>query len=142
MTSDTDDQIRLYRQYLVDNTTHLWRHIDLGSVDLQDSGYWATGNAWAAWGMLRAAATIMHSSFAGEMQGQIQDLKSWVVETVGNVYLQLNVSNFQISMQGGVLVTEAPYCWFLRLYGRTRQTLSPTISRALPLSSMTPPPPH
>ena len=35
------NQISLYRNYLSDPTTGLWRHIVLGTN--QDSGFWATG---------------------------------------------------------------------------------------------------
>ena len=45
------DQCRLYRNYLQDSTTKLWKHIELGSGE--DENFWATGNGWAAAGMLR-----------------------------------------------------------------------------------------
>ncbi|GAA5881481.1 hypothetical protein JCM1840_001104 [Sporobolomyces johnsonii] len=75
------DQCRLYRQYLLDPAgTGLWRHIVLGSAP--DAGLWATGNGWAANGMLRVAATLNRSVFAQEFESEVADLQSWVNEIV------------------------------------------------------------
>ena len=51
-----------------------------------DPGYWATGNAWAAAGMLRVYATIDNSDFSGGMKNQKKDLKNWVQEIHKGVY--------------------------------------------------------
>lgn len=51
-----------------------------------DPGYWATGNAWAAAGMLRVYATIDNSRFSGGMKNQKKDLKNWVEEIHRGVY--------------------------------------------------------
>ncbi|KAH9477640.1 hypothetical protein JR316_0009866 [Psilocybe cubensis] len=54
-------QLSLYRQVLQPNATTgpngLWMHI-IGP-ESQDTGYWATGNAWAAAGISRVLATVI-----------------------------------------------------------------------------------
>lgn len=78
------DQIRLYRNALFDSDVSLWRHIALGSS--QDSGHWATGNGWAAAGIMRVLATIVRSNFASQMQSQQNDLAQWVDEILTGVW--------------------------------------------------------
>ncbi len=75
------DQCRLYREGLQDSTTKLWRHIQLGN-GTSDPGLWATGNAWAAAGMMRVYATIQQSQFNDAMQSQKSDLQSWTEEII------------------------------------------------------------
>lgn len=57
----TVTQCGLYRQVLHANTTAsykgLWEHI-IGPQS-QDTGLWATGNGWAAYGMARVLATVL-----------------------------------------------------------------------------------
>ncbi|KAI0069199.1 Six-hairpin glycosidase [Artomyces pyxidatus] len=72
------DQARLYRDVLYDADVSLWRHIALG--DGTDPTHWATGNAWAAAGMLRVLATIRQSDFAEKMLPQQKNLTIWVNE--------------------------------------------------------------
>ncbi|GAA5935802.1 uncharacterized protein JCM15063_001809 [Sporobolomyces koalae] len=67
-------QLRLYRNYLNSGSKPL-RHVVLG--DWQDNGLWATGNGWAAAGMVRVAATIQNSQYAGQFANEIGQLKSW-----------------------------------------------------------------
>ena len=74
------DQCRLYRQYLQDSTTKLWKHILLGSF--QDTNFWATGNAWAAAGMLRVLQTLRNSGVSESFLKQQGDLIGWVEEIV------------------------------------------------------------
>ena len=74
------DQCRLYRQYLQDNTTKLWKHIELGSY--QDNNLWATGNGWASAGMFRVLQTIRLSSNSSSFHNQTNDLVNWVEEIV------------------------------------------------------------
>lgn len=74
------DQCRLYRNYLRTDSG-LWRHIVLGSYGT-DPGLWATGNAWAAAGMLRVLATLLNSNYAGQFASQMVDLASWSSEIV------------------------------------------------------------
>ncbi|KIO30561.1 hypothetical protein M407DRAFT_20449 [Tulasnella calospora MUT 4182] len=67
LISESYNQIKLYRKYLYDSNTHLWLHITTAPIDpagpqgvgdaaafnFNDTGYWSTGNGWAAAGMLR-----------------------------------------------------------------------------------------
>jgi rhamnogalacturonyl hydrolase YesR len=78
------DQCSLYRTALQDPSTKLWKHIIGGSGNqiAQDTGLWATGNGWAAAGMLRVAATIQRSGYASQMTTQVNDLTSWVTEII------------------------------------------------------------
>jgi len=71
-------QIQLYRDVLRTDTG-LWAHILLGNVT-HDPGLWATGNAWAAAGMLRVLATLKWSQFDSAMQSEQNDLRSWTEE--------------------------------------------------------------
>ncbi|KAE8538351.1 hypothetical protein D1P53_004703 [Cryptococcus gattii VGV] len=45
-----------------------------------DTNLWATGNGWAAAGMLRVWATINWSSFSDQLNSEMSDLESWVRE--------------------------------------------------------------
>ncbi|KAM0751988.1 hypothetical protein T439DRAFT_198485 [Meredithblackwellia eburnea MCA 4105] len=73
------DQCRLYRDALR-TSTGLWEHIVGGSTP--DAGSWATGNGWAAAGMLRVYATIQRSSYASQYSSQLDDLINWTSEIV------------------------------------------------------------
>jgi rhamnogalacturonyl hydrolase YesR len=84
------DQVRLYREVLYDPGVGLWRHIALGNGT--DPTHWATGNAWAAAGMLRVLATIQQSSVASEMTSQQCDLEQWVGEILDTAW------SFQVSV--------------------------------------------
>lgn len=75
------DQCSLYRSAL-SQPSGLWTHISGGS-GTSDSGEWATGNAWAAAGMVRVLATIKQSSFAGSMESQMGDLQNWAGDILG-----------------------------------------------------------
>jgi len=78
------DQIRLYRNALFDADVSLWRHVTLGSW--QDSGHWATGNGWAAAGMMRVLAIIRRSNFSQQMESQQHDLIQWIDEILTGVW--------------------------------------------------------
>jgi hypothetical protein len=78
------DQCRLYRSGLQDPSTKLWRHIVLGT-GASDPGFWATGNGWAAAGMMRVYATIQQSRFNDAMLDQKADLEAWTEEIVSAV---------------------------------------------------------
>lgn len=78
------DQCRLYRDFLRRPIVGgqggaLWAHIQGGQGNL-DPGLWATGNAWAAYGMLRVWATIGKSSYDGQFGSQRNDLANWIGE--------------------------------------------------------------
>ncbi|BEJ15350.1 hypothetical protein CspHIS471_0411170 [Cutaneotrichosporon sp. HIS471] len=76
------DQISTYRQGLQDPETKLWRHMSVGS-EAEDPNLWATGNAWAAAGIVRVLATIKRSQFAGGMGDQATQLQVWAAEILG-----------------------------------------------------------
>jgi rhamnogalacturonyl hydrolase YesR len=71
------DQCRLYRDALKDDNG-LWRHIALGNY--QDNTHWATGNGWAAAGMLRVLQTFNHSSQGHRFTQQQANLTQWIGE--------------------------------------------------------------
>ncbi|KAH7104903.1 Six-hairpin glycosidase [Auriculariales sp. MPI-PUGE-AT-0066] len=67
-----------YRTLLQDPKSKLWRHIAKG--DWNDTGLWATGQGWAAMGMLRVEATITKSEYASNMKSERADLRKWTNE--------------------------------------------------------------
>jgi hypothetical protein len=69
----------------------------MGNPDSQDFGFWTTGNAWAAWGMLRVLVTMMHSEYREAMEAQKQDLQNWIVEILQASYPHTNVSHLRSS---------------------------------------------
>ncbi|KAJ2925863.1 hypothetical protein H1R20_g11230, partial [Candolleomyces eurysporus] len=73
------NQCKLYRSYLQDEKSRLWRHVLLGTSGI-DEGFWSTGNGWAAAGMLRVHATITNSEYANTLKNQRKDLQKWVEE--------------------------------------------------------------
>ncbi|SCV67160.1 BQ2448_5806 [Microbotryum intermedium] len=81
-------QIKIYRRYLQDRRTGLWMHITLGSW--QDSGLWATGNGWAAAGMTRVLASMMHSPTPSAYSSQIADLVTWISEIINAAFARLD----------------------------------------------------
>ncbi|VDB88651.1 unnamed protein product [Peniophora sp. CBMAI 1063] len=83
-------QCKLYREALFDADASLWRHIAGGSWQLNN--HWATGNAWAAFGIVRVLATIQASDAADELQSEQQDLIDWVNEILKGSY-QYQTSN-------------------------------------------------
>lgn len=64
---------------------------------MQDHGFWTTGNAWAAYGMLRVLVTMMHSEYREAMESQKDDLKNWIVEILQASYPHTNVRLIQVS---------------------------------------------
>ncbi|TFK24454.1 Six-hairpin glycosidase [Coprinopsis marcescibilis] len=78
------NQVRLYRDHLRDGDTGLWKHSVLGNNS--DPGLWATGNGWAAAGMLRVFATIEHSEYKDGLGSELNELKNWVNEIHRGVY--------------------------------------------------------
>lgn len=76
------NQCRLYRDALQDPSPQLgiptWKHIVQGSF--QDNTHWATGNGWAAAGMMRVLATFNHSSFGSELRKEQANLVDWIDE--------------------------------------------------------------
>jgi hypothetical protein len=73
----------------VDNTTGLWRHIQLGTN--VDVGHWSSGNGWAASGMMRVLVTIANSSFSSSYQNEQATLALWIAEILTSAWAyQLN----------------------------------------------------
>ncbi|KZW02485.1 glycoside hydrolase family 105 protein [Exidia glandulosa HHB12029] len=85
-------QCSLYRDHLRDKKNSVWMHMALGS-GYNDAGLWATGNGWAAAGMLRVLATMAQSSFAGDFKGEMSDLEHWVTEILDGMYSKLDKSS-------------------------------------------------
>jgi len=77
-------QCKFYRSNLIDKKKHLWKHVVMGSWE--DTGFWATGNGWAAMGMLRVIRTFQLSPFASQLASEGNDLISWVEEIVNATY--------------------------------------------------------
>ena len=80
------NQIKLYRNNLYDPNRGLWKHIAIGWNT--DDGIWATGNGWAAAGMLRVLVTINQTSVGNNPEFQVaqRDLQNWATEIVNNVW--------------------------------------------------------
>lgn len=82
LVSIAHEQCLLYREGMRNASAGLWAHILLGE-GIEDTNRWLTGNAWAAYGMMRVMATIMRSPWANDMQSEVNDLQGWVREIVG-----------------------------------------------------------
>jgi len=84
------DQCRLYRDALIQDgpTGKLWAHIYVDDTKTwTDQGLWASGNAWAALGMIQVAATLKKSpSASDQFTQQINDLASWVQEILNGTF--------------------------------------------------------
>lgn len=76
-------QCELYREVLMINSgpkKGLWKHI-VGPGEMMDEGAWSTGNAWAAYGMVRVRATISGWRPSNETMSQgLQHLDQWIGE--------------------------------------------------------------
>jgi len=82
--SEAHHQSEVYRAALYDGDAQLWEHIVFG--DFQLNQHWATGNGWAAMGMMRVLATIQASSFAKQLASEQQDLANWVDEILTGAF--------------------------------------------------------
>ncbi|KAL5524746.1 hypothetical protein ACEPAF_9892 [Sanghuangporus sanghuang] len=83
------DNVRLYREaLLIDGPTgRLWAHIyNEDEASFWDKGLWATGNAWAALGIIRVEETIRKSAFADQMRDQLNELQSWTKEILDGTF--------------------------------------------------------
>ncbi|CAE6446778.1 unnamed protein product [Rhizoctonia solani] len=78
------DQVRLYRDLLFDGSVGLWRHIVLGNGE--DLNHWATGNGWAAAGIMRVLATIKESPLGSQFTTEQANLEGWALEVICNVW--------------------------------------------------------
>lgn len=100
LLQDTVRQCQLYREVLQPNTTAAykgaWMHI-IGP-ESQDTGFWSTGNGWAAAGMARVLATVMKASFISDLawkQQAIDNLTQYIKEIIDG--------SMNSSMYGGLL---------------------------------------
>lgn len=76
-------QAGLYRQILQANTTASWKGLWTHIVGPQSQtlGIWLTGNGWAAMGMSRVLATLVHwPTTASSSATQQANLKQWIYE--------------------------------------------------------------
>ncbi|KAG8973142.1 hypothetical protein FRB90_009988, partial [Tulasnella sp. 427] len=103
LISASYDQIKLYRNYLYDSSSHLWRHITTAPIDstgppgdpsntafsFNDTGYWSTGNGWAAAGMLRVLGTIKNSPYSKQFSHEQDDLQDWISDIHNGMTAQL-----------------------------------------------------
>ncbi|KAF9518535.1 hypothetical protein BS47DRAFT_1338225 [Hydnum rufescens UP504] len=80
------NQIKTYRYHLtVDDDSGLLQHIVLGKSG-SDPGHWATGNGWAASGMLRVLRIIQSSAFAEDLLDEQADIISWASSLLNTVW--------------------------------------------------------
>ncbi|KZV68803.1 Six-hairpin glycosidase [Peniophora sp. CONT] len=84
LVKEAYNQCWLYRDALRDVNTGLWRHVALG--DWQDNNLWATGNGWAAAGIMRVLKTINGSSVADALIGEQADMAGWVDEILSGAW--------------------------------------------------------
>lgn len=88
LVEEAVNQISLYRDFLRREPLGLWAHIQGGRGNL-DPGLWATGNAWAVYGMMRVHATIKRGQWSGEMEGEMGQLVDWSREIMEGVQQSL-----------------------------------------------------
>ncbi|KAH8109292.1 hypothetical protein DFH11DRAFT_1843284 [Phellopilus nigrolimitatus] len=75
---------------------------------ITDEGVWATGNAWAALGMIRVWSTILKTPYAWSMQVQTNDLRLWVKEILDGTFAAINNDNLIPDyIQGGATFGDA-----------------------------------
>lgn len=76
-------QAGLYREILQANTTAAWKGLwtHIVGPESQTLGIWLTGNGWAAMGMSRVLATLLHwPATANTSKSQQANLKKWIYE--------------------------------------------------------------
>ncbi|KAF9482737.1 hypothetical protein BDN70DRAFT_403644 [Pholiota conissans] len=83
-------QCQLYRQILQSNNSGaldgVWMHIQ--GPQSEDTGFWSTGNAWAAAGMSRVLATVTKAPFISDLPWRTQaigQLTQYIKEIVDGV---------------------------------------------------------
>ncbi|KAF8885564.1 Six-hairpin glycosidase-like protein [Gymnopilus junonius] len=89
LVEEAYNQIKLYRNYLRDPNSSMWRHVILGASDNDED----SGNGWAAAGMLRVLATMRQSEYANTFKNEQKDLSTWVQEIHAGVYKHLDNTN-------------------------------------------------
>lgn len=98
-------------RFRVDNNTRSWTLVNrfvlhsLRILDMLCSTRTASmhcttaGNGWAAAGMLRVLATIMHSQYKNDFKQEISDLASWINEIHTGIYPHLVGIRFTTTFQ-------------------------------------------
>ncbi|KAG9034980.1 hypothetical protein FRB95_012270 [Tulasnella sp. JGI-2019a] len=111
------NQISLYRDALFSPNVSLWQHIYCPGAysssvnNFNDTGHWATGNGWAAAGMLRVLATMKNSPWSSQFQTQQTDLSNWITEIhtgMTNVLPTSGIFNNYVDVADGVRVPSLP----------------------------------
>ncbi|KAG8847045.1 hypothetical protein FRB96_001695 [Tulasnella sp. 330] len=114
------NQISLYRSALFSPSASLWQHIYCPGAysaaynNFNDSGHWATGNGWAAAGMLRVLATMKNSPQASQFHSQQNDLSEWITEIhagMANVLPASGVFNNYVDIANGTRVPSIEHAW-------------------------------
>ncbi|PVH74821.1 Six-hairpin glycosidase [Cadophora sp. DSE1049] len=90
LMAETVTQCGLQRDVLKSSGVLSWRHI-IGPQS-QDTGLWATGNGWAAYGMARVLNTLQKWSGSSSMTSQAAQLKNWIKEILDGA-LASNLQN-------------------------------------------------
>ncbi|KAJ7233097.1 family 88 glycosyl hydrolase [Mycena rebaudengoi] len=83
LLEETYKQCGLYRDVLQSKDKGMWQHIIGPQGGATDRGHWSTGNGWAAAGMARVLATIMHAPVAKPAawrDSAVNDLSAWIKE--------------------------------------------------------------
>ncbi|EJT96734.1 Six-hairpin glycosidase [Dacryopinax primogenitus] len=85
------EQCMLYREALFEPNYGMWGHIYSADTNSwSDEGIWASGNGWAALGMLLVARTIETSAFGSQMTNQTTDLQNWIKEILIGAFNNAN----------------------------------------------------
>lgn len=103
-------QCDLYRNALIHPgpTGPLWAHIRNNNGTYVDEGLWATGNGWAALGMLHVQQILLKSSHASQFKPQIENLTLWIKEILDGTFAALNSDNLIPDyIQGGPNFSDA-----------------------------------
>lgn len=84
LLQDAISQCALYRQVLQANTTATWKGLWTHIVGPQSQtlGIWATGNGWAALGMVRVLATVMHWPTSSSWSSEQAQLTQYILEII------------------------------------------------------------
>ncbi|GJJ15871.1 hypothetical protein Clacol_010149 [Clathrus columnatus] len=110
MLNEAYVQCELYRSALIHPgpTGQLWSHIRNDDGSYVDEGLWATGNAWAALGMLHVQQTLVKSSFASHFQAEVQNLTLWIKEVLDGTFAAIGSDNLIPDyIQGGATFGDA-----------------------------------
>lgn len=117
MVEDAANQLLLYRNILLANTTESWQGLWVHIVGPQSQtlGIWATGNGWAALGMARVLATLQKygpSKSQTALQGQL-------VSAMMSIFTGLNGVDVSVSIgkdKNPIIVAYLPFSHiFIRL---------------------------